>query len=626
MGEFSVSAIADGSSDPELYWHSSASFLGSVAKAIPEIAFTSGISKVYDGQPVTDPGVTTNSPGTVSYSYTTQDGKAPKDAGEYTVTATVAETDLYESTSADLAFTIESAPTSLGLELSQNGDTGVAKATVAGLYEADGVVRFTFAKEDETYETTEVAVGSDYIATLNHGDLPAGMYTVVAEYVSGGNYKGSDASATGSKDRSTPEILYTGGAKSYADYAFNLNISVWDDNERIDQKGSNKVDVSYEIVWDLYEERGFEKTVQLNSDISGGSFTILHAGKALVKIMATPKESYAGTYNTAVAYVPISVAPVELTVTSYVHERGKDEVVRQETYGNLFGLESALSYKGLVSDPTHGRDDTPENFTHGHGTLSAMPLAATTGATDAITPAQLAVETDDATKTFDGTPLTASGGTILGLVKGETATLRTTGSQTEVGSSKNTYEIVWDGTAKQDDYEVVHEDLGTLWVTEPSPDIMYTCTQGAGGTWTRGSDAALTFVYERSQDEQATFEHFAGVMVDGKTLPASAYDAKSGSVVLSLKPNYLQGLSAGTHALEPQFDDGTAQKVGFTIIDAKSGKTDDSSGATSQNGSTRNAAGTTVSRAASRTAVPNTADSSFHDTSFRLGSQGGQAP
>lgn len=66
-------------------------------------------------------------------------------------------------------------------------------------------------------------------------------------------------------------------------------------------------------------------------------------------------------------------------------------------------------------------------------------------------------------------------------------------------------------------------------------------------------------MYERSQDDQATFEHFAGVKVDDEVMSATAYDAKSGSVVLSLKSSYLQGLSAGTHTLEPQFDDGTAQ-------------------------------------------------------------------
>jgi hypothetical protein len=79
-----------------------------------------------------------------------------------------------------------------------------------------------------------------------------------------------------------------------------------------------------------------------------------------------------------------------------------------------------------------------------------------------VNPATLTVTTPSATKTFDGTAL-ASVGTLTGLVNGETATFTTTGNQTEVGTSANTYEIAWDGTALQGNYTVV-ENLGTLTV------------------------------------------------------------------------------------------------------------------------------------------------------------------
>ena len=90
-----------------------------------------------------------------------------------------------------------------------------------------------------------------------------------------------------------------------------------------------------------------------------------------------------------------------------------------------------------------------------------------TAKTMTITPAPLKITTDSATKTYDGSALTA-GGKIEGLVKGETATLKTTGSQTEVGESKNTYEIVWDGTAKEANYKIAEEDIGTLKVNARS--------------------------------------------------------------------------------------------------------------------------------------------------------------
>lgn len=84
-----------------------------------------------------------------------------------------------------------------------------------------------------------------------------------------------------------------------------------------------------------------------------------------------------------------------------------------------------------------------------------------------ITPASLKIITNSAEKTYDGSALTAEG-KIEGLVKGETATLKTTGSQTEVGESKNTYTIEWDGSAKKANYKIAEEDIGTLKVNARS--------------------------------------------------------------------------------------------------------------------------------------------------------------
>ena len=84
-----------------------------------------------------------------------------------------------------------------------------------------------------------------------------------------------------------------------------------------------------------------------------------------------------------------------------------------------------------------------------------------------ILPRELSVTTDSDEKVYDGEPLTA-GGSVDGLVAGEELTLRTTGSQTEVGKSNNTYEIVWDKTAQERNYKVTGEELGTLEVTPQS--------------------------------------------------------------------------------------------------------------------------------------------------------------
>ena len=83
-----------------------------------------------------------------------------------------------------------------------------------------------------------------------------------------------------------------------------------------------------------------------------------------------------------------------------------------------------------------------------------------------VTPKEYTVTTDSATKTYSGTALTA-GGKIEGIVSGETVEFTTTGSQTEVGTSKNTYELVWK-SAKATNYTLAKESIGKLTVKAKS--------------------------------------------------------------------------------------------------------------------------------------------------------------
>ena len=122
-------------------------------------------------------------------------------------------------------------------------------------------------------------------------------------------------------------------------------------------------------------------------------------------------------------------------------------------------------------------------------TLSRGEQSASGTASMTISTASLYVTTPDATKVYDGTPLTAEG-TISGFVKvgdiAETATFHTIGLVANVEddnngvAENNTYEIIWDGTALESNY-TVYEDLGTLTLTsqsitpgeDPEPDPSY---------------------------------------------------------------------------------------------------------------------------------------------------------
>ena len=103
-----------------------------------------------------------------------------------------------------------------------------------------------------------------------------------------------------------------------------------------------------------------------------------------------------------------------------------------------------------------------------------------------VTPALLTITTGSATKVWDGEPLTCDKVTITCSNDRHTITVTATGSQTEVGSSENTYSIDW-GSEKKGNYTIT-ENLGTLTVTARAEKIVITIT-AASQSWTYDGDA-----------------------------------------------------------------------------------------------------------------------------------------
>ena len=125
-----------------------------------------------------------------------------------------------------------------------------------------------------------------------------------------------------------------------------------------------------------------------------------------------------------------------------------------------------------------------------------------------IEPKSVTVMTGSASRAYDGTPLTNSEASITGLVPGEKATVIAKGSQTDVGSSTNTYEIVWD-SAKATNYIVVTENLGTLMVTEKIVEQ---------------SDIAVTIDGSNDGSQYDGSAKKPKVIVDGRELDSNDYD------------------------------------------------------------------------------------------------------
>ena len=186
--------------------------------------------------------------------------------------------------------------------------------------------------------------------------------------------------------------------------------------------------------------------------------------------------NYKVTYKPGTLTIVAAQRTTELSVTSYngVYDAKKHTIT---VNGTVTGDQVAYSYDGGKTWVTDLKEY--KNVTKGSAAIQVKvtnknytPEETILNGTVEITPATLTVETPSQTKVYDGNALTADG-SITGFVNGETATFTTTGSQTEVGNSKNTYTLTWDGTAKETNY-TVSDSVGTLKVTKqsivPDPD------------------------------------------------------------------------------------------------------------------------------------------------------------
>lgn len=94
----------------------------------------------------------------------------------------------------------------------------------------------------------------------------------------------------------------------------------------------------------------------------------------------------------------------------------------------------------------------------------------TAKATYNITKRDVTLTSGSATKEYDGTPLTNDTVTAEGFVNDEGATYNVTGTQTDVGSSKNEFTYTLNSNTKPGNYNITTQ-CGTLTVTKkPTPD------------------------------------------------------------------------------------------------------------------------------------------------------------
>ena len=115
---------------------------------------------------------------------------------------------------------------------------------------------------------------------------------------------------------------------------------------------------------------------------------------------------------------------------------------------------------------------------------------------------------------------------------------------------------------------VCGKELSREQIVLPASSVEYLVVEGKGALWDQGSPGAelgLRFVFKRSVDDDQTFSHFLGILVDGKSVAEPNYTAEPGSVIITLPPAFLETLSDGEHALTALFDDGPGAEASFTV-------------------------------------------------------------
>lgn len=304
-----------------------------------------------------------------------------------------------------------------------------------------------WAPEVKDYTGTELKEGVDYTLAYDTDDfINAGSITVTV--VGKGNYTGT-VSRTYRIKPAPVSIKTESAARVYNGKALTAGGAITGlvNGETVDFRvigSQTKVGHSantYKLAW-----TGTAREANYTVDsIETGTLTVTESEDTVVVTTTGGTFTYDGKAHGAT--VAVSQLPEGYTVD------GTPSSDATATDANGDGVKATVDH--LVIRNAEGEDVTSKlNIKKVDGTIKVLP-------------AELTVTTDSATKVYDGTALTA-GATVTGLVGDEEATLEATGKQTQVGSSGNGYKLTFDKTAKDKNYKVVSENLGTLTVTKQS--------------------------------------------------------------------------------------------------------------------------------------------------------------
>lgn len=192
----------------------------------------------------------------------------------------------------------------------------------------------------------------------------------------------------------------------------------------------------------------------------------------------------------------------EKTVTGYKVTSISDPLYKESD----FTFSGDATIKGTDAG-TYNMNLAPENFTNINENFKNVLFVIYDG-TLVISPRTLTITSGSDSKEYDGTPLTSSEIKVSGdgFVDGEGASYTFTGSQTNNGSSKNTFDYELNANTKAKNYEITKE-YGDLTVTAVSTQIVITANSGEK-------------MYDGSALINGGYTFTSGILVDGDVLTA----------------------------------------------------------------------------------------------------------
>ncbi len=338
----------------------------------------------------------------------------------------------------------------------------------------------------DSQRKTPLDKGTDYTVSYSEDVVNAGTVTVT---VTGkGNYTGTKTTTYEIKRR--PVTIVSGSAKR--DY----------NGEPLTNNTWTYGDDSLEFVDDEEPYIEFTGTVtDVVKDASGKDTSVPNTFE--VKETAASKYK-ASNYDITKQEGTLLVEHIGTNITVYV--QGNDAEYTYDGKGHdissykiidvtgdqkaLYDVSKNVKFNGELNKETYKDVNTEadgypgsiyvadfENISNNFSNVTFIVKQGTV----TIKPRTYTITTYSASKTYDGKALTA-GGKIEGLVEGDTATFVVTGSQTEVGSSKNTYDdFAFTGNTKEANYVHGDDSIGTLTVTEKSSE-----KKSSSGGWDDG--------------------------------------------------------------------------------------------------------------------------------------------